>query len=449
MLYISIELRYQRQLNRICPEIPASFFSSLAATVQRNGGNGIRTPNAFLCLFDDTSVGYAFAASRVISDLRHLLEENRIRLREYFVLVDYMAGKPSADAILAKNAEHENVITPDEGILLSSEAVSRLNSYLSSIPLENTPFSLYSGNRTAEYASGQQTGASTASALVVYDGLADDPVGVLRDMAGLLDVPDLQTIAPGEERDNFEESGHALDIYCRQRFSHRQPGYRIDACFDYYRFLLGFRKKESGSLLPVTVYARKEPGPAVSAVMEKFAGVCAFTVMPERTFLPADLKNLPADLLELSWLILGAIQHLYIDEIPEFLLHLGKQADFIEPLGKWLYSYGLLSDPGDLRSFNTALRARLAQRLGEGSIHLDRLLANFIWKKHEQGELYPSFDLLGVFDTLSFEVSDAFLFSCLYRSPDPSIELERIVSRLKDQTLAETARKNGSRARTV
>ncbi|HOS35651.1 MAG TPA: hypothetical protein PLU76_09050, partial [Treponemataceae bacterium] len=62
MLYLYVELRYHRQLNKICPDIPVRFFSAVGDAVRNNGGNAARIGHAMVYTFDRKSAGFAFSA---------------------------------------------------------------------------------------------------------------------------------------------------------------------------------------------------------------------------------------------------------------------------------------------------------------------------------------------------------------------------------------------------
>ncbi|HQL34271.1 MAG TPA: hypothetical protein PK969_13535, partial [Treponemataceae bacterium] len=106
MLFIFLDLRYQRQLARICPEVLSSFLSSLADSVRRNGGSDCKISTGFLYRFDTDSIGYVFSASRVIADLQQLLVSFRERIQNYFILVDAPSESLLPEAFIDSIADY-------------------------------------------------------------------------------------------------------------------------------------------------------------------------------------------------------------------------------------------------------------------------------------------------------------------------------------------------------
>jgi len=442
MLYIYIELRYHRQLSLICPETVDSFFSAISGTIAKNGGMEHRTASGSICSFDETSVGYAFSASRVIGDIRAILEKNRVRLSEYLVIVDYSKTYVQIDSFSEFISWHNSIITPDDGILITSSASELLDPYLVSSALNDTSLSLYSGSRVNEAALPEiGTEKNMGKSLTFYTGFAKDPVSVFRNLL-YFDEFLTETIKLNkEERQLFDENSHALDMYTRSRFSAAQPEYRVSACLDY--FVLYFRalKASYGKIVPIAIYGTKDLPSSFNLFFEKLNDFCAFTKYPDPEYASPDLKNMPDDLLDLSWLVYRGINFLYIDELSAFFIHLGKKQDFMAALGKWMYSFGLLSDPTDLRSVNPALISKIESKIGQRRKKLDNQVAQFLWKQYEEGRLVPSYEFYEVLDKLSFEPPDTFLVSSVYQSEKPSSELTRIRFKFKKQILAETIEK--------
>ena len=408
----------------------------------RNGGMEHRTASGSICSFDETSVGFAFSASRVIGDIRTILEKNRARFSEYLVIVDYSKNPVEIDSFSEFISWHNSIITPDDGILITSSAKEFLDPYLVSVPLENSSLSLFSTSRVNEpVIADNGADKNKGKSLSFYTGFAKDPVSTFRNLLYTDEVLSHTIQLSKEERQLFDENSHALEMYARSRFSLAQPEYRISACLDY--FVLYFRSLKAlyGKSVPVAIYGTRPLPSAYDLFFEKLDDFCAFTRYQDPEYLPQDIKNMPDDLLDLSWLVYRAINYLYFDEFSSFFAYLGKQDDFMVALGKWMHTYGLLSDPADFRSMNPALFSKIESRLGQRRKKLDNQLAQFLWMRYEEGQFVPSFELYEVLDKLSFDPPDSFLVSSVYQSEKPSSELARLRFKFKNQTLVETIEK--------
>ena len=438
MVYIYIELRYQRQLNRICPDVPAAFFSAVAESVRKNGGTVHRCVNGFLYQFDNSSIGFAFASARAIGYLQKLLEQNRNRIREYFILVDYSEKDIPVDNFRERLSVYENIITPDEGILVTESARECLQSYIDSVRLPETSLYMYSGLSFAENTDQGQKSAEMPIVPVLYTAYADDPVSALINLICTLPYKEPPQGLTEEESSLYAESRNALEVYKRFRFSSNQPAYRIAACVDCLSFVLRSVCSSSGKPLSVRVYGSDQLSGGWTQVMDKLSQTCRFDLAESPVFLAADLKSLPDDLADLAYLLHLAVSFLYLDELPSFFQSLGKESDFIDALGNWLYSAGILSDQKDFRSFNPALSSPIKKRVGERKNVLDGKLASFLWKQYESGKIEPVFPLCAILDDLKFDVPDNFLVSCLYHENDPLHALKSIYPRFKNRQIPET-----------
>jgi len=401
-----------------------------------------RTASGSICSFDDTSVGFAFSASRVIGDIRAILEKNRARLSEYLVIIDYSKTPVEIDSFSEFISWHNSIITPDEGILITSNAKEILDPYIVSTALDDTSLCIYIGSRVDEPGvddKGQERDGGKS--LSFYTGFAKDPVSCFRNLLCLDEVLSRKIHLNKEDTQLFEENSYALDMYTRSRFSTVQPEYRLSACLDY--FVLYFRalKASYGKPVAVSIYGDKKLPSSFDLFFEKLDDFCVFTRFTDPEYAPPDVKNMPGDLLDLSWLVYRAISFLYIDEFSSFFAYLGKQDDFMAALGKWMFTFGLLSDPSDFRSINPALFSKIETKLGQRRKKLDNQVAQFLWKRYEEGRLVPSYEFYEVLDKLSFDPPDTFLVSSVYQSEKPASELTRIRFKFKNQTLAETIEK--------
>ncbi len=437
MIYIYVELRYQRQLARICPDVLNTFFAALLASVHKNGGTEIRVSGGHLYCIDDTSVGYAFSSARVIARLQTLLGENRFRIREYFILAESLPTAISADAFCEHLKSWSCVIIPDEAILLTATAASELDSYLTCESLPDTPFVQYTALRREEENAGSlpSTGTETV-ALTLYTDTESDPLFLFRNLVCTLRVPDTGQIFSEEEQRLFTETRYALDMFAHFRFSPLHPEYRLAACREYLGLFFRALHTLHGHRVQVAVYGTKTLNEFVTRQMECLKDWCSFNEISAPVFKKPEIENMPPDFLELSYLVYKAAKYLFMDEMPAFFLFLGKQADFMVTLGQWMHSFGLLSDPDNFRSLDPELAGTLEDRLSGNKQQLDERIGRFLWSLHEAGALQPDYALFGVFNELGFSVPDSFLVNSLYHSPDPGAELALVREAFQNPDLA-------------
>lgn len=442
MVYIYIELRYQRQLNKICPEILEAFFSSLNASVHKNGGTEMRISGGRLFQFDGASVGSEFSSSRVISDLSGLLEKNTNRIREYLVLVDYTEKAVQSDFFIDKIAQLDTVIIPDSGILMTSAAATHLAPYIVSEALPDTPLFNYCNlNFTQNTDVSKVKVHEKTIELSLFTDFVTDPISVFLNLIRLFPLHSESSFSTDEEKSLFAETQSALDMYARFRFSPQQPEYRLAACIEYFELYLKSFIPDSGKTVQVTVYAMKTLPTLFKKFIKKFGEYCEFTIVSEPEFLQFDIQSVPDDLLELSYLVYKSSSFLYADELSSFFHFLGKNPDFLEALGNWMYSFGLLSLPHDFRSLNAVAFSKLEAKLGTRKENLDMHIAKFLWSMYEQGLLQPVFAFQEVFTDLKYTVPDAFLVNCLYHAPDMSGELEKIRTSFRNPLLVDAVEK--------
>jgi hypothetical protein len=437
MLFIYVSLRYHSQLARICPEVVDSFKSLVVSSARKNGGVDFSAVGATLCCFDERAVGFSFSASRTIADIRAFLAANRVRIREYFIVAGVSGGPVTGDTIGDIIAPYTALIVPDESVLVTKEAMACLGPYIVVEPVGNIGLMSCVSSVIAE-ADVRERSSSLRKRpqFSFHAGFVRDPVQVFRNLAASAKSRcSPERLAP-EEREAFEDTAHALEMYSRSRFDPNQSEFRIGACLEH--FVLFFRAAQDrpDEKVPVTIYGTKPLPPSFDVFLERLDPVCSFIRLPDPECLPFDLKAMPDDLLELTWLVYRAVQFLDADEFKPFFADLGKNEEFSASLGIWLYSFGVLADPDDFTSIQSSPYFRMESRLGERTKKLDRQLAQYLWKRHGEGFFLPSFAFADVLERLSFVPPDSFLVSCLYQERDAEGGLALVRGKIADPETA-------------
>lgn len=437
MIYIYAALRYQRQLHKICPEVPASFFSAIHLSVQKNGGREVHHGGGYLYSFDDDSVGFVFSASRVLDDVRSLLEKNRSRIREYFILVDYTVTNVSVDNLDEYLAPYAKMLIPDEGILLTHSAKEHFSAYISCIQIPKLPLYLYSGSRITEYSlPASQKKIQDMPQYTIYEPSSEDVISVFLNLLFHRTLPDLaKNLAQDEIRD-FRDYSNAVHTYGLFRFSKEKPIYLINACIEYICLSFKALRKIPGRTL-ITIYSDESSQEFLDVLPEKIMEYCICSTEPEPVYLPVDLKNIPNDLLDLAYLIYLARQYLYTSELSDFFRYLGKQSDFLTALGHWLYSFGILSDPRNYSSLNMSIREKIENKLTERKKSLNRKFTGYLWDLYTHGLLQPDTSFLAVLTDLNFDIPDTFLVTCLYTAADITVQLNLQRNKFKNKEIVD------------
>jgi tetratricopeptide (TPR) repeat protein len=441
MLYLYVELRYHRQLNKICPDIPVRFFSAVGDAVRNNGGNAARIGHAMVYTFDRKSAGFAFSASRVLDELRTLLEELRDRIREYLVLVDASTSPLEAEAFKERLQEYASVILPDESILFTSSALALLGSYVTTVPLPDTRLEQYTGPKITEYAIPEQETGDAFVPLVMYTDFIHDPVKMIRDLLATAPDIEIQTLLDEESFIAYQENAAAKEVYSWYRYTEKQPEYRRQAVMAFFSQQLYALSRVSGSPVPVRLVGQNTLPRDYSFLEETLSSVCTVTGPEKPQFLPLDLQSMPRDLLEMAYLIYRVQDYLYYDELPAFFQFLDKDSSFLASLGSWLYSYGVLSDPADFRSIRISFTKKIIERVGEAGAANDQRIAEFLWVKYESGHLMPTLELLGIFTQLGYQVTDSFLIGCFFQSGTPEQAGRECLARFTSDRVREAVKK--------
>lgn len=437
MIYIYIELPYQRQLHRICPDVLTRFFAGIVSSVKKNGGIEIRVASGHLYQFDANSVGYAFAASRVIVDISDLLREHSGRIKEYFILTDYLETPVSGDSFIERLSPYSNVILPSDAILLTPAAASQLELYISTIPLPAINLKAYSSHLIENVQDKGLIGGIGIPTLSIYTDFAEEPIKTFRNLIGSLSISKQTKIVAQAGTDSLSESRYALDMYGQFRFSVKQPEYRVTACEEYLCSFFRTLKHEEKGKLSIILYGKKALPSSFKDILEKMQDFCECTTIIDPGYMDTDLTDVPDELIELSYLLCTTLKYFFIDEIPEFFIFLGKQPDFLNALGTWMQSFGILSDSRDFRSFNPFLIEKIIARAANQKDRLDLMVSRFLWSKYQAGQLQCDFSLYEVFTRLNFIVPDSFLVSCLCHSRNTLHDLSGIRKVFKNSLLIE------------
>lgn len=441
MIYVYLELRYARQLNRICPDVVERLFRVSENSARKNGGLEGKLGNGYLYQFDTTVVGNIFATARFLGDLSEAITLEKDRVREYFAIVEMHETAITPDSFAEGLSGYDTVLLPDAGIFVAQSAAAALADYIITESVEGTDLRVFTRIAFPDKKKADERHTKKRESLVLYSDYAEEPIAALRNFACSIPVSGLPEGFSQEERDQFLEGKKALDVFARFRFSREQPEYRVSACIEYFSLL--FRAATDMGLsttktLRVKVMGENPLSTDWDAVLEKLSSSAKFGSLEEAHFSDSEIATIPEDLIDLSWLLYRSVNLLFLDEIPAFFQSLGKESEYVEALGGWLHSAGIIADSGNLRSLNAGLENEIASRIGEKKASLDIKLASFLWTLYEKGRIEPLFAFYEVLRSLGFEVPDSFLVNCLYHESNPLAALDSIRTRFLDPGITGT-----------
>lgn len=440
MLYLYVNVRYHKQLQRIAPEVLTGFNTELADAVKRNGGHLHQASGSWFCIFSESSIGYLFASSRVLGTIRELFGRSRDRIREYLVAVDLAPDDCSMDLLQQEVHCFESMLIPDEALLLSSRAARLLASYIHVIPHPDSGWLQYTGGKLAAWDA--STAAAEApvqsSATVLYPDNDSHPWKLLRNWLSFTGY----TSIPATEDDDFTleytASRPAVGQHEAWRFCSTHPHWRLRGMQAFYSTVLAQADRIFEE--PLQIAADAQRFSALKDALQSLVPGLSFVRCDPPRFQPLDLKNIPEDLQDLAYLTWLASDLLFLDEMPGFFDFLGRKPDFLHALGIWLHTYGLLAVPDDLRTFNRSAMLRLETQLAERSNPLKRTVAGFLWSLYQKGSLGPCFELFELFSSLGFDCPDGFLLACVYRESDPASSLALHTTDFHTHSVYESAR---------
>lgn len=425
MLFIFIEIRYQRQLARICPEALASFHALVDTAVSNNGGAVGAVSQVSVCRFEESSVGFAFSTARAVAGIHDALEAHRRRIREYRVIIGSVPGSPATEALVAAARAYDRVVLPDSGILVTPEAANVLAAYMSFIDVPDVGLSLYAGARTVEYAAPASNGQNAGRRPTLYAVPGVPLASALVNLMALYPRPEPE----GEASE--DECLDAPAVWRRYRFEREPSRHRVEALQAALRSYFIARGKGGATILvpPGSPLLSPMRNGAVDPLEQVLREHASFVEAAPQAFLPCSLKGMPSDLRDLAYLTYLCARYLYADETPAFFSFLGKESGFAKALGSWLYSNGLLADQENLLTLNYDAIERLERGLDDVPA-LRRRMGDFLWSRYLAGELVPSRSLAAAFDELGFSYPDSFALGAVYRESRVATALGEVGPRL-------------------
>lgn len=440
MLYVSLSLRYQRQLYLICPGEIEAFFQEAAEAAQGNGGRVCRTVSGCVFSFADGDFCRAFSVSLTLDALLQRIRKYSARIREYRIFADTSAGELTPEQLAERMSVCENMILPDRAVLLTQESASLLSPYALCEPLSaDRRLWIYRGQKSVSAADAAPEAESCPREIPVQPFFGTESGGrvallsaLLNTASGLAQLFPVRKFLTKKEKPLFAEGERAAARFASRRFSSAHPGWLLQDCEDwgclfftvFARFTAERWHSETVRLLLPPVTDAEEDAARLALRLE---GIVRFYPAGSSAGNPADGETgsgqmpdgspVPADILDAAYLLCRAAEFLYMGETDAFFAFLGKDSHFRSAVENGIRAAGFPSGP----AFFPCVR-RLADEdfpPPERRRHLDRFLSDFLWQKYGDGRIPASRGFLRVLQKLGRKIPDSFLAAVAFRDRDP------------------------------
>ena len=461
MIYVSISLRYHRQLNLICPDVLESFFKEVAAAAKANGA--FISQAGSVCAFDSKDICCAFSVFLTIEAILKLAEERKNRIKEYFVFVDSSEKALVPDEIAYRMSACDNHIFPDRAVALAREAAGLLSPYATFEDVAGSELALFRAAKPIkEGAAGSSAFLSKPAALPFFAAKESGECFLLLSLlntASLLAIGfNPETFLTKKEAAAFAEDKKAVKRIAAARFAAAHPLYIIEAAEDYLklffvalsRFYAESRGSETVELeVPEGSFSAKE----LARFEELLSETCVFNVLEKDTSLKRDnfdAGEIPPDIMGAAYLYFRAALFLFAGETCDLLSFLGKGSSFREAVELRISAAGFPRST-DFFSCVQSLVEKGFPAEPERK-RLDKYLFDYLLEQCKSGEICSCLDFYEQLLTLGIKIPDSLLAAAVYSSPNPGASAEKlkenfsnpdIVAAIKDQIEAEKKLNNG------
>ncbi len=437
MMYISLSLRYHRQLGLICPDVVESFFREAVESAVQKGGKVLRSFSNYVFSFDNSDLCCVFSVSLFIDSLLSMIKAREDRIKEYLIFVDYSENDIPQENIADRKAVCDNMILEDGAVLLDGDAASLLRSYADCVRIENSPLYYYCGHKIRlDFSADSEAKASLPESVFLYpppgdcaDGKSSVVSAFINVISGLKGCFAPENFLSKKETAVLNSYGRAVSGFSSLRFSSVHPDYRLKGCREYIKLFFtavsrarieGKQEKLTTVEIPGGYFDRTE----ISAMESLLEDTCSFSFTEKehenaRTDVAAvDGFEIPADIMDAAYLLYRASSFLYSGEISSLFAFLGKQdGTFLKAVQLWLSASGFPGKTGFLSLVSELEKKDFPPLANRG--RLDKYLFDFLWSKYEGGSILAGRDFLRNLIRLGQRIPDSFLAAAVFKDSDP------------------------------
>ena len=462
MIYVSVSLRYQRQLNLICPDVLESFFKEAAAAAESNGATIVSQGSSGLYAFSRKDLCCSFSVFLTIEAILRLANERKERIKEYFVFVLSSEKELTADGVADRMRVCDNLIFPDRAIVLTAEVAALLLPYADFESVDDAGLSLFSKAKPINEGETAASAFLSKPILLPFLGGKEEqrrsPLLAFLNTASLLALSfKSETFLTKKELAAFTEDKKAVNRVAAMRFAATHPVYIIEACEDYLKLFFTalsrfYAERRGNDAVEIEVAEGLFSAEELAHFEELLSDICVLkrkkSEPPRKQEVVAG--DIPPDIMDVAYLYFRAALFLYAGESDALLAFLGKDSSFRETvdarLSATLYPQGTAFF-GYVQSLADKGFPAESERK-----RIDKYLFDYLLEQSKKGLLCACMDFYDRLLLLGIKVPDSLLAAAVYSSPSPAKAIEELKDSfanpdipvaIKEHSVAEKKLNNG------
>ncbi len=436
MIYISLSLRYQRQLNLIAPDVIESFFTEAASAAKNNGGIVLQQSPGGVYAFESEAFCRVFSVFLTLETILQLAEDRKERIKEYLIFIDSSESQISQNTIADRMSACNNVIYSDKAVILTKEAKALLAQYANFNSIPNSNLSLYKGKKFNFAASSSFSNLKDKVSVIPFQGNKDTSLsGIISALLNTVSAISLDftpsVFLTKNESALFEIEKKAFERFLAFRFSKVHPVYVIEGCENYLKLfftsLSRFYAESSGRETVEIEFPEGEfSHDAIARVGHLLAEICVLRIVKDAQAKTNKISfaDIPYDILEAAYLFFRSCEFLYAGEMDEFLSFLGKGKPFCQAVKSWLSSFQYPSHKQFLSCVQNLLNLNILS--DNSKRRLDQYLFDYLYHKYQDGLFIPCGDFYQKLSTLGIKIPDTILVAISYSYLQPAKAAEKL-----------------------
>lgn len=448
MMYVSLSLRYHRQLNLIAHDVVESFFKEAAAVAGANGGVLLPQGSSAVYAFDSNDLCCAFSVFIALEAILKLAEERKERVKEYFIFVDTSEKEISSDEIEDRMSACDNIILPDRVAVLTENAAALLSPYVAFEPLEASSLFRFAGRKPIGKKETIATGFLSRPILLPFLGIENTGragllSAFLNTASGIAMDFEPMSFLTKKEAAMFAEDKKAVARFAASRFAAAHPSYIMDACEEYLKLFFTalsrfYAETRGGEAVEIEIPQVPFPEKEISRFEALLSDICVFKRQSGDELEPSagaiDGAAIPPDIMDAAYLLFRASTFIYAGETEPLLHFLGKGRYFRDAMDSWLYASGFSRGNSFFR------RARYLSEIGfppeTNKKRLDKYLFDYLLNKSKTGGIRPDKVFCARLASLGVKPPDSLLAAAAYLSANPAQAAEELKGRFSDKSIA-------------
>ncbi len=415
MIYIFLELPYEKQLKRIDFLCVENFKQEIIEEVNANGGDFSICNSYFVCSIKNETIAYYYSASRLLFNIKNIIEKYHQKIHEVRCIVKFFDEDIIINSYSDLFFEFKKMLIPTNDIFFIGDNVLNLEKYISFEKTENNflkakEFKFFTEKNKIE-------NKYPPHSIILHKN--ENYFWSLYNFI-LLNPLDENEIDNLQDKEIFDSTKTVFKYLKRHRFSKEMPQYFIDAFITHTGiYLKYFLPKNKNNPVSILIDSKKDKR-NLNEAKKIFAVNTSIEIKEFDSELPS-IYSIPEDLLELIYVILLAGRYLFYDEFNEFLLFLNKSSEFFSDLYDWMFSNGIILIPNNINAICYGLIEIIERRIRKNKEIINLYIANFLWTKYMSGDLFPDLESEQIFKSLNFKIEDDFFVSYIFNKSSDSV----------------------------